>query len=307
MIKKTTGFYNNLSSDMQGVLLMILACFWFSIMASLIRYTTTDLNPFVVVFFRNLFSFICLIPLGLKLGIQNIKTNSWNLYFTRVVSGVFGMSFIFYSISILPLTNVTALTFTVPIITTFFAIIYLGEKVKLYHFVALSIGFAGVMIIVRPGAESFKWVSLIVVLATCCWSVSNIVVKKLTKHDEPKLIVFIMVSLMAPFSLPLALYDWQTPNITQLFWLLVLGWVSNQAQFCMTKSYKKSDITKVLPFDFSRLIFISLMAMVFFNESLEIWTVIGGIVIFSSSVYLVRKQRNENNPAKKNPVRHKVF
>ena len=290
MFAKITSYYNNLSSDTQGMVLMTMACFWFSVMASLIRYTTETLDPFVVVFFRNLFSFICLIPLGYKLGLHNIKTNQWNLYFIRVVSGVIGMTIIFYSISVLPLTNVTALTFTIPIITTFFAVIYLGEKVKSHHFISLAFGFVGVLIILRPGTDSFQWMSLIVIGATCCWSVSNIVVKKLTQTDDTKVIVFMMVALMAPFSLPVAIYKWQTPNLMELFWLFILGWVSNQAQLCMTQSYKKADITKVLPFDFSRLIFISIMAFFFFNESIDLWTIMGGVVIFYSSFYLVKKQ-----------------
>ena len=153
--------------------------------------------------------------------------------------------------------------------------------------------------ILRPGHDSFQYASLLVIATTICWSFSNIFVKKLTKTDDTKVIVFIMMVLMTPLSLPLALMVWQTPTYEQLAWLLLLGWISNQAQFSMTHAYSKADMSVVLPFDFSRLLFISILAYIFFGEVIDLWTIIGASIILASSVYVARKEKQHK---KKIPI-----
>lgn len=284
---------HKLSPQMQGILFMLKACFWFAVMASMIRHISATMPPFEMVFFRNLFSVVCILPWVWKIGIKNIKTDNWKLYGYRTISGVAGMTMLFYALSIIPLTETIALTFTVPIITTILAIFFLGEKVGIHRWTAIIISFIGVLVILRPGGETFKLASLLVLATTFCWSVSNILVKKLTATDDPKVIVFLMMVIMTPFSLPLALSVWQTPTTTELIWLFALGWISNQAQFAMTNAYSKTDMNVVLPFDFSRLIFISIMAYVFFGEIIDSWTVAGALIIFLSSVYVARREKKK--------------
>lgn len=281
------------SPELQGITWMLIACFWFAAMASLIRHITTDLHPFVAVFFRNLFSVVCSLPLAYRYGFENMKTQRWSLYAFRTVSGIVGMTVLFYSITLIPLTNTIALTFTVPLLSTLFATMFLGEKMQNHRWVALVTGFVGVLVIIRPGMESFHFASLLVLATTCCWSISNVMVKKLTVTDHPHTIVFLMMLIMTPCSLPAALLYWQTPSWEQLGWLLLLGWVSNMAQFSMTSAYSKTDISIVLPFDFARLVFISIMAYVFFGEIVDSWTVFGALIIFLSGVYVLRKEKRK--------------
>lgn len=282
---------HKLSNEMQGILLMLKACFWFAIMASIIRHVSQTMPPFEMVFFRNVFSVVCILPWAWKFGFKNIRTKRIKLYLMRTISGVAGMTMLFYSISIIPLTQTIALTFTVPIFTTILAIFFLNERVGWHRWAAIIVGFIGVLIIVRPGAEAFHYGSLLVIATTCCWSVSNILVKKLTDTDDSKTIVFLMMLFMTPFSLPLALTVWQAPTLIEICWLFALGWISNQAQFAMTSAYSKTDINVVLPFDFSRLVFISIIAYIFFGEIIDIYTAIGAFIIFASSVYVARVER----------------
>lgn len=293
------NLFNAQNHKTQGILWMICACFWFAMMATLIRYISTDMPPFEMVFFRNLFSVIWILPWVYKFGIRNIRTKRLKLYGYRTISGVAGMTMLFTALSIIPLTDAVALTFTVPIFTTILAIMFLGEKVGIHRWIAILIGFLGVLVILRPGSGTFQYASLLVIATTLCWSFSNIFVKKLTRTDKPKVIVFIMMVLMTPLSLPLALYVWQTPTLDQLLWLALLGWISNQAQFAMTHAYSKADMSVVLPFDFSRLIFISGLAYIFFGEVIDIWTGLGATIILASSVYVAKKEKEHK---KKIPV-----
>lgn len=275
---------------------MLAASFWFASMASIVKHLTATTEPFVVVFFRSLFALVCTLPGIYKYGFKKIKTNHWNFYVTRAITGTIGMVLIFVAISKLPITSVTALTFTVPLITSVFAVIYLNEKLKSHNIIALIFGFLGILIILRPGTDTFQTASLLVLGAACCWSVSNILIKKLTKTDDPQVIVYLMIIIMIPFSFIIALFKWETPGLEELIWLFVLGFVSNQAQFALAHAYSRADMATVLPFDFSRMIFITIMAYIFFNEIVDIYTITGSIVIFYSGFYIMKKQKKKKPP-----------
>jgi drug/metabolite transporter (DMT)-like permease len=291
-------YFKSHTVEVQGILWMLAGSFWFATMASIVKHltTTSSMDPFMVVFFRSLFSLVCILPGIYSYGLPKIKTNHWKYYYTRAITGTIGMVLIFISISKIPITTVTALTFTVPLITTLIAVIHLKEKLKTHSIVALIIGFIGIITILRPGTETFQISSLLVLGAACCWSVSNILIKKLTKTDDPQVIVYLMIIIMLPFSFPLAILKWQMPELNELIWLFILGFVSNQAQFSLAHAYSKTDMNVVLPFDYSRLIFISIIAYIIFNEVIDIYTIVGSLVIFSSGFYIVKKQRKKSKP-----------
>jgi drug/metabolite transporter (DMT)-like permease len=276
--------------EAKSILWMLCSCFFSSLMATITKHVSTSMPPLEMVFFRNFFSVACILPWALTHGIPHIKAANFRLYFSRSLSSLFAMSVFFYSISIIPLTDAIALTFAVPLITTVFAYMFLGENVSLARCMALIVGFAGVIIIVRPGHNGFQYASLMVLGATIFWSVSNILIKKLSHTDHPRAMVFIMMLIMTPLTLPGALYVWQTPHLNELAWLVLLSICTNEAQFCMNKAYKNSQISLVMPFDFSRLIFTIILAYIFFAEIIDLWTLIGSLIIFSSSVYIASRE-----------------
>ena len=296
MKQRITAYIKSHNLEMQGIIWMLYASFWFASMASIVKYLTYDMEPLVVVFFRSLFAMVCILPGLYKYGFKNIKTNHKSYYYTRAITGTAGMVLIFIAISKLPITSVTALTFTVPLITSVVAVIHLNEKLQKHNVIALICGLIVIIVILRPGTETFQISSLLVIAAACCWSVSNILIKKLTKTDDPQVIVYLMIIIMTPISLPLALLKWQTPDINQLIMLFLLGFVSNQAQFSLAHAYSKAEMAVVLPFDYSRLVFISIMAYVFFNEIIDTYTIIGSIFIFFSGLYIVKHQRKRSAP-----------
>lgn len=283
---------------------MLGSCFLSSVMAAITKHVAATMPALEMVFFRNFFAVISLIPWAFIYGIPHIKAANFRLYFSRSLSSLFAMSLFFYAISVIPLTDAIALTFAVPLITTVFAAMFLKETVGLHRWLALAIGFAGVLVILRPGQSNFQYASLIVLLAAFAWAISNILIKKLSHTDHPRAMVFIMMMFMAPITLPAALYVWQPPTVIELLWLALLGVVTNEAQFCMNKAYKHADMSVVMPMDFSRLIFSSILAYLFFAELIDIWTFIGSLIIFSSSIYIVR---HESRARRRKHEQHEVL
>ncbi len=295
MKKHFLKYMDGHTPQLQGILWMLLACIWFSIMAVMIRHMSESMPSLQMVFLRNIASIICFLPWLYKTGVKNILPEKWTLYYYRAITGTLGMSMFFYALALLPLTEIISLTFTVPLITTVFAMIFLKERVEYYKWIALLAGFIGVLIILRPGTNMFQFATMLVLATTVVWSLSNIIAKKMTEKDDPKAIVFLMIVIMTPLSLPMALLVWQTPTFEQFLWVLALGWVTNVAHSCLVHSYSKTDLSVVGPFDFSRLVFVSILAYIFFDEVIDIWTVSGTIVIFASSLYVFRKESKRKN------------
>lgn len=288
---KISRYLQRHTQETQGIFYMLCACFWFSVMVVLVRVISEEVSAFVMVFFRNLSSFICMLPWMMRFGVKNIRTKKPQLYFMRAISAIIGMSTLFYGLPLMRMTDAIALTFTTPLITTCLAMVFLGEKIGYHRILGLCVGFLGVLIITRPGGEAFQAASLFILTTATCWASSNILVKKLTATDNHRVIVCLMMLIMVPLSLPMAIVFWQPITFEQFMWMFLLGFVANQAQFSMTYAYSKTDISIVQPFDFSRLVFISVFAYIFFGEILSIWTLLGAVIIFSSALYVFSRER----------------
>ena len=279
---------SKLSNEMQGILWMLLNAFWFSVMTSIVRYISIDLNVFVVVFFRNIFA-VPIIALFILPYRKNLFSfNRLKIHFPRACIAILAMTLWFYAITIMQLPEAVSLSFITPLFTSIAAMIFLKEKVGYYRCGALIIGFVGVLIILRPTPNNFKYAAIFVLAATLLWSVSSLLAKSLTKTEHPNVIVFFLTLFMTPMSLPLAIKNWQWPNSEQLIWLFVLGMVSNFSHMALSKALSKTNMTVIMPFDFARLVFILLIAYFIFHQKPDIWTLVGGTIIILCSVSLVR-------------------
>lgn len=282
---------NKYPSEKAGIIWAISACFWFSIMGVLVKLISADVHPVQIVFFRNFFATILFLPWAFKFGFKNMIPKKWNLYIYRATSGQFGMVLFFYLMAKYPLPQVISLTFTVPLITSLLASLFLGEKISFKRWLTMMVGFSGVLIIVRPFSSDFDSLTLLTLVVAFGWSVSNIFVKKLTKTEDSKAIVFISTAITLPFLFVLSMFFWQTPNYEQLIWLIILAVVTNQAQFCLTQSFSLTQMNVVLPFDFFRLIFVTALSYLIFDQFIDIWTFIGAAIIFTSAIYVSRKNK----------------
>ena len=281
---------SKLSNEMQGILWILLNSFWFSVMTSIVRYIGADLNAFVVVFFRNIFAVPVIALLILPYRKNLFSFSRVKIHFPRACVAIFAMTLWFYTITIMPLTEAVALSFVTPLFTSIAAIIFLKEKAGYHRWTALVIGFIGVLIILRPTPGHFNYATIFVLITALLWSASNLLAKRLTKTEHPNVIVFFLTLFMTLLSFPLAITHWQWPHPEQLIWLFILGVVSNFSHIALSKAIAKTDITVILPFDFTRLIFISLISYFAFQQKPDIWTFVGGSIIILCTVYVARRE-----------------
>ncbi len=270
----------------------------FSSMHACVRYLSADLHPFEIAFFRNLFGLAFLMPALLRGRFAILKTDHFNWHLLRASINVFAMLLFFYALSITPLAVVQALSFTAPLFTTVLAALILREKVRARRWAAILIGFAGVMIVLRPGVQSIDTGALMVLGSAAIWAMTMIIIKKLAEHDSPVTITAYVTLLLTPMSLIPALWYWVWPSGTQWLWLAVAGAAGTLGQYCIAKAFAYADATVVLPFDFAKIIWGAALGYLLFGELVSIYTWLGGVVIFSGALYLAYRERQLERLAK---------
>ena len=279
---------------------MIVACLVLSIMAGLIRSVSDSGLPlFQVVFLRNVAGLLFILPWFMKTGFRGLKTKRPGLFLGRSLFGFVSMVSWFYAVTVLPLADAVALNFTAPIFGTILAIFVLREVVGLRRGMAMLVGFAGAMIILRPGLTEMSLGSYSAILSAMTMACSMTFVKILGRTERTPVIVAWTQILILPMSLIPALFVWQTPTLEQVLTILAIGLLATIGHLCFTKSYSLADASVVMPFDFFRLIFSAIIGFIFFLQEPDLYTYIGAAIIFASSIYITIREARVSAAAAK--------
>lgn len=256
-----------------------------SIMIALVRHLSADLSSPQVVFLRNAAALVFFLPWLFRVGVSNLKTRRFRMYTARGVIGLIAMYMWFYSLTIIELPTATALSFTAPLLNALLAVALFKESYGPHRWAALFIGFAGAWVVLRPGTDAFDPTHLIVIASASMWALSGVIIKSLTHTDDPTKVAFFMVLFMTPLSLPLALLYWEPLPLRLWPWIAFLGLISCLFQIALSKAIALAPFYVILPFDFTRLIFVSLIAYFFFDEVLTWNTLYGALLIMGGAVY----------------------
>jgi len=283
----------NLPPSLLGIGLMTVATVGFAAMHGGVRYLSLELelHPFEIAFFRNLFGLLVLAPWFLRQGLQPLETERFGLHALRAVINVAAMLLFFMGLALTPVAQVQALAFTAPLFASLLAVVFLGERMRLRRWTALIVGFAGALIIIRPGAAPLDTGSLLVLASAAIWSLAVIVIKTLSRTDSSVTITAFMVVLMTPMSLVPAVFVWQWPDPWQLTWLVFVGVSGTLAQLAMAQSLYLADTTTVMPLDFMKLIWGSIIGYLAFSEVPHAGVWIGGGVILASATYIAIREK----------------
>ena len=278
-------------------MLMLGATLMLASMHGLVRLLSSDMHPFMIVFFRNLFGLVAVMPLLLRAGIGSLKTQHPKLHLIRAGVGVVAMLGWFYALSKVPIANATALSFSTTIFATVSAWLFLGEQLRWRRSAAIVVGLIGVYVVLRPSAEGFNIYALLVLLTSIAWGLSLTIVKHLSKTETPTSIVSWMGITLVILSFWPALTVWQTPTTEQLLWLFLVGALATAGHLLMTTSIQMADTSLIMSVDFTRLIWTALIGAYFFNEVLDAWTFVGASIIFLAGWYIVfRESRMSDIP-----------
>ncbi len=274
-----------------GILWVTLATALFAGLAAFARATIASGLPATeVAFLRNLCALAFLAPMILRRGRDLFATENLPLYGLRCALSTVSMTAWFCAIGLIPLGEVTAISFLAPLFGTMAAMLILGEVVRARRWTALCVGFIGAMIILRPGTAPVGMGQLYAVVSAMLGGCLAIMVKQLTVKDDANRIVCLTTLFMTPLSLIPALFVWHWPTVSMIPLILGMGLCGVLGHMALTRSFALMDASLVMTFEFSRLPFMCTVAFLAFGETIDHWTWIGALVIFASAVYITRRE-----------------
>ena len=278
------------STNLHGILFMLVSTLVLSSMHAMVRYVSAELHPFEIAFFRNLFGLLAVAPLLVRSGHTALVTKHPRLQMLRAVIGVGAMLCWFYGLSVVPIAEATALSFSSAIFASLGAVLLLGEKMRLRRWLAVIVGFLGTLVILRPGFAAVDHNVFYVLASSVCWGFSIVIVKRLSRSDSTVAIVAWMSIMLTVLSFIPALFVWVWPTPQQLAWLVLIGAVATLGHLAMTQALKLAEATAVMPLDFTRLLWTSVIGYVMFTEVPDSWTWIGGTMIFGSAAFITYRE-----------------
>ncbi|MBD21906.1 MAG: hypothetical protein CMM37_12795 [Rhodospirillaceae bacterium] len=284
----------NFPLAIQGAFWMAVSAFCYVGSAVLIRFIGDAYSPFLLTFFRSVIAVIMLAPM-----IYRVRWSS--LWPKRpipvLMTGIFsyvGIFLWFYAAGRMPVAEFFALQFATPLFTIAFAIIFLRERSDLASWVATFIGFAGILIVLRPGFIEITTASIAAVACAASYASVNTLIKSLSKSVTTTVIVFYANVLLVPVSLPMAIKDWQLPYLSD--WPTIVGAavLSTIGYITVSKGIAMAAARVVQPVNFLRMPLGAVFGWIIFSEFPDIWTWVGAIIIFCATTYTVHRGTQRN-------------
>ena len=263
----------------------------FSIMDLIVKWS--DSYPVgQVLFFRGLCGIIPILFLIPKDRYLNFyKTERPFLHFKRCFAGLIAIVSIFIALRNLPLATVVSITFVAPIFTTIFSIFFLKEIVGIYRWMAVLVGFIGIIIISEPGYSSLNLFYIYPIVFCLGLSYVAITIRQLSTTEPVWLIgLFFSISILIISIFSFAIQGWVSPNLKDLFLLSIVGILGGLANLWLTQSYKYSEVSLVTPLKYLALVFAIIFGYIFWDEIPTIKTLFGAALVIISSIIIFRRE-----------------
>ena len=288
-------------TNTKGILLKVISVGFFVLMAALIKESSKMVPAGEAVFFRSFFALPIIFGwLWLSGHIASgLKVVSFFDHFWRGLVGTLAMAFMFLGLGLLPLPEVTAISYSAPILTVVFAAAMLGEKVRLIRFTAVFMGFIGVLIILYPRLsvisleQKFSFEArgaLYVLLGATFMALAHIFIRKLTKTETASAIVFYFTISSCFWSALTVPFGWVIPNMFTFGILLLAGLLGGFGQIFLTTAYKYSEASMVAPFEYISILFAIVLGYFVFGELPTLTVLVGSLVVISAGILIIWRE-----------------
>ncbi|MBL8670991.1 MAG: DMT family transporter, partial [Alphaproteobacteria bacterium] len=222
------------------------------------------------------------------------------LHLMRGAVNTVSMLSFFMAMSLLPLADASALTFTGPLFAAVMAVALFREPIKPRRVVALAVGFGGALVVLRPGFQEIGLGQVMILTSVLLWSFVLMMLKSLSRTEASLTITVYMGLIVTPFSLIAAVFVWQWPTAEEWAWLGFIGLCGTIGQVAFVQALKEGDVGLVLPLDFTKLIWMAGFGYLVFGEVPDLTTILGGVAIGATATYLAVSEAREERRAKPN-------
>jgi len=260
------------------------------VMAVAGREATRTLHVFQIMEMRSVLGFVLLWPLlHASGGLAAMRTHRLGRHIARNTVHYGAQFGWFLALTMIPLAQVVAIEFTMPIWTALLAVAFLGERLGAARIIAVALGLVGVTVIVRPGLEHVDPGQLIALAAAVGFAVSIILVKSLTATESAVSIIFWMLVVQSVIGIVPALLVWRTPTAQVWPWIGVIALCGTYSHYCMTQALRHADAMMIVPMDFLRVPLTAVAGWLVYNERIDVFTVIGAGLILVANLLNLRR------------------
>lgn len=274
-----------------GILLMLLGDFMFALNDAMGKWLVTSFSVGQVLFIRSVGAFIILGPMLAKQGVGPlVRVERPELQVLRVVLATADTGLFYAAVAYLPLADVMTFYMAGPIYIAALSHFFLGEKVGWRRWLAIVLGFCGVVIALRPSTASLSWPSLFALLGSLSFAVTLILSRKLRATNDTTLVTWQTLGALAVGG-ALAIADWRTPSAIDWSAMLLLGVVSCAAHLMITRALKLAPASMLAPLQYTLLLWAVVFGIVFFNDIPDTQILVGSAVIVFAGLFIFHRQK----------------
>jgi len=273
-----------------GVFWMVVSGLLFVGVTALVKYLGTDIPAPQAAFIRYALGLVFLLPMIRPILRADLSAKQWGLFAARGLAHSIGVALWFFAMARIPIADVTAMNYLAPIYVTIGAALFLGERLALRRVLAVVVALIGALIILRPGFREIGSGHFAMLAVAVVFAASYLLAKLLTDQTNAVIVVG-MLSFWVTLGLaPMAAHVWVTPDLHTVLVLFVVACLATAAHYTMTLAFRSAPLTVTQPVTFLQLVWAVSVGTLFFGEAVDIWVVIGGLVILASVSFMTWRE-----------------
>jgi len=273
-----------------GVFWMVVTGLLFVGVTALVKYLGTDIPAPQAAFIRYALGLVFLLPMIRPILRADLSAKQWGLFAARGLAHSIGVALWFFAMARIPIADVTAMNYLAPIYVTIGAALFLGERLALRRVLAVVVALIGALIILRPGFREIGSGHFAMLAVAVVFAASYLLAKLLTDQTNAVIVVG-MLSFWVTLGLaPMAAHVWVTPDLHTVLVLFVVACLATAGHYTMTLAFRSAPLTVTQPVTFLQLVWAVSVGTLFFGEAVDIWVVIGGLVILASVSFMTWRE-----------------
>ncbi|NBV62460.1 MAG: DMT family transporter [Rhodobacteraceae bacterium] len=257
---------------------------------ALVKYLGTDIPAPQAAFIRYALGLVFLLPMIRPILRADLSAKQWGLFAARGLAHSIGVALWFFAMARIPIADVTAMNYLAPIYVTIGAALFLGERLALRRVLAVVVALIGALIILRPGFREIGSGHFAMLAAAVVFGASYLLAKLLTDQTNAVIVVGMLSFWVTLVLAPMAAHVWVTPDLHTVLVLFVVACLATAGHYTMTLAFRSAPLTVTQPVTFLQLVWAVSVGTLFFGEAVDIWVVIGGLVILASVSFMTWRE-----------------
>ena len=279
------------SNSLKGIACMIGGTAFLTLNDGVMKWMTAVYPIGEIIFIRSLF---VLIPVALLAwragGLAALRVHNVRGQAVRTLLSIASMAFFVTGLSLLPLAEAIALTFASPLFVTMLAPPLLGEQVGWRRWLAVIVGFVGVLVMIRPGGEAMRWAVLLPLGAALTFGLANIVTRRISVTESSVSILAVSMLSVTVASLATAPFGWRAPAVIDVAFLALAGIMLGCAHYLMIEAFRLAEAAVAAPFHYSAMIWAVILDLIVWVIWPDVWVVGGAAIVILSGLYILRRE-----------------